>query len=230
MALHAEVRAGAFDLCTTLGQRRKQTLRRIELTHDRRPTAARYTGLLAADAVAIGAEPFHVIEIHGGDHGHVGINDVHRVEAATQAHFEHRHVDAGAGEQVDRRQRAEFEIGQRNLRARRLDAFERFDQRGIGNRHAIDADAFVVGQQVRRSEGADPPARRLQHRLQQRHGGTLAIGAGHGDHARRRPWRAHALPHLAHALESQLDAVHVDALLYASHSARFLAMLATLRG
>ena len=213
--LDPEIQARPLDPRPAFGQGRQQARGRIQLAHDRWPVAPRDTGFLATDAVAIRPQPVHVVQVHGGDDRHVRIDDVHRVQAPAKTHLQHCHVDAGTGKQVQRGQRAEFEVGQRQLAAGRLDPFERRDQGRVLRQGAVDADALVVDKQMRRSEGAHAATRSRKHGLQQGDGGALAIGASHGDHARRRTGRAHPLPHLAHPIEPQLDAVHVDAFLVA---------------
>lgn len=88
------------------------------------------------------------------------------------------------GENLPRRQRAEFKIGQPHVAGRlprRLDAGEGGAQVRIRNWHAINAHALVVRQQMRRSVAARPIARRAIDRLQIRAGRAFAIGAAHDD-------------------------------------------------
>jgi hypothetical protein len=98
-----------------------------------------------------------MVDVHGGDHRHVGVDDVDRIQAAAQAHFQHRQVQPGVGEQPQRGQRAVLEIGQR-VSPRAVDGVETGDQRGIVHILAVDAHALVVAQQVRRGVRADLPA------------------------------------------------------------------------
>ena len=49
-------------------------------------------GFLPANALAVIAQEFHVIQVNTGDHGAISINDVDRVKTATQANFENGRV------------------------------------------------------------------------------------------------------------------------------------------
>ena len=197
--------------------------RRIELGQNRRPAAAQDAGFLRADALAIRAEPVAMIDIHGGDHRDIRIDDVDRVQPAAQADLEDCQIERGLGENQQRRQRAEFEIGQRYRIAwsgapRGLDALERGDQRRVTGLAPIDPHPFVVTQQMRRSECANSPARCARDRLDEGDRRALAVGAGDTDHARRRPQRidgagAQPLHDRAHALEPERDFARMLALL-----------------
>ena len=55
--------------------------------------SAKDAGLLAADAVAVVAEPVLMIDIDRGDDGDVGIDEVYRIEASAETDFEHRDVE-----------------------------------------------------------------------------------------------------------------------------------------
>jgi hypothetical protein len=67
-------------------------LRRHRVAHDGGLAGAQDAGLLEADALAVGAEVFHVVEVDAGDDRAVGVDDVDRVEPAAQADLEDRHV------------------------------------------------------------------------------------------------------------------------------------------
>ena len=124
--------------------------RGIGLGADHGAPRAEDAGLLARDVLAGRAEVIHVIEIDARHDGDVGGDDVDRVEAAAQPHLEDRDVETGARERLQCRQRAVFEIGQRNVAARVLHGVERGDERGIAQRQAGDAHALVVAGQMRR--------------------------------------------------------------------------------
>ena len=85
---------------------------------------AKDPSFLAPDLLERIAQPVDMIEADRADHAHVRIHDVGGIEPAAETHFQHRHVDGGAREQVERGQRVVFEEGQRGGAARRLDALE----------------------------------------------------------------------------------------------------------
>jgi hypothetical protein len=92
--------------------------------------------------------------VYGGDHGDIRVHDIDGVQPAPQAHFEHRHVEVGAGKKVERGQRAVLEVGQGHRRrlpraARHFDALEGSHQRSVAGIDALDPDTLVVPAQVR---------------------------------------------------------------------------------
>ena len=58
-----------------------------------RPAGAEDAGFLAPDRLAIRPEIIDMVDADAGQHGAIGIDDVHRVEPPAQAHFEHRGLD-----------------------------------------------------------------------------------------------------------------------------------------
>src|SRR6185503_17592036 len=53
---------------------------------------AKNPGLLEPDRLAVGAEVIHVVEIHADHHRAIGVERVHRIEPAAEAHLEHRRL------------------------------------------------------------------------------------------------------------------------------------------
>ncbi|MNI38637.1 hypothetical protein D3C73_927880 [compost metagenome] len=128
---------------------RQHARRRIGLAQDHRLPAADDARLLGTDGLPVLAQPFGVIDVHGGDHRHVGVDDVDRIQAAAKADFQHGQIEIGIGEQLQRGQRSVLEISQRHITTRCLDRVERSDQCGVIGVLAIDAHTLVVAQQVR---------------------------------------------------------------------------------
>ena len=162
-----------------------------------------------------------MVEVDGGDHRDIGIDQVDRIQAATESDFEDREVEPAAREQPQRGQRAVFEIGQRetlpfgrpgHIQTCRFHGFECLHQRGVACVLSVDAHALVVVKQVRRGIGADLPARRTRDRLDEGDGRTLAVGAAHDDDVPRRLAQAHARGNLAHAVEPHVDGFRMLAL------------------
>ena len=58
------------------------------------------TGLFMTDGLARGAEIAHMVQADAGDDGAIGIEDIHRVQASTHAHFQYQDVDCAAQEQI----------------------------------------------------------------------------------------------------------------------------------
>ncbi len=145
------MRRSATDACGFV----EQTARRLRIADDRGATAAENAGLLAPDAVEVVAEPVLVIEIDGGHDRGIGVDDVDGIEPPAEADFEQRDVEPGLGEKHQRGERAVFEIGQRDIAARSLDALEDVDQRSVADVLAVDAHALVVAEEMRRGVRAD---------------------------------------------------------------------------
>ncbi len=183
--------------------------RRIDLAQHQRLPRARDARLLPADALAIRAQPVDMIDVDGGDHRDIGIHQIHGVQASAQPHFQHCQIQLRLLEQPQRRQRAEFEIGQRHVAARLLDRGECGDQLLVAGLVAVDAHALVVAQQVRRSVRRHPPTGRTADRFDERHRGTLAIGTADGDDPAGRPAQSERVRHRAYALQAHVDGLRM---------------------
>jgi len=105
-------------------------------------------GLLAADGLAVITKPGDMVDGDGGDEGDIGINDVHGVEPPAQPHFENHHIERGAAEEIKRSKGAKFKVGERGLATRLINTLKGLTQRLIGNLVTLNADAFVVTQQM----------------------------------------------------------------------------------
>ena len=118
------------------------TCRRRGIGADRRPVLAKHAGLLAPDGFARVAQPLDVVDADGGDHGGIGVDGIDGVEPPAEADFQHRHVNASTRELVERRERAELEVGQRDPRRAPIrgapNAAHSAASRGI---HAVHAHA-----------------------------------------------------------------------------------------
>src|SRR5262249_30090864 len=100
------------------------------------PTRPEYPGFLPSYGLAGIAKVVHVIEIHGSQHGAVGVERVDRVEPPAEAHLEDHGVEGTQCEDLPGRQRAELEICQRDLPSRTLDFLE-----GRAKAIVVDRDA-----------------------------------------------------------------------------------------
>ena len=88
VAAEAVVRAGRFE----------HRARRLRLGDHGRAAGAEDAGFLAPDRLAIGSEIIDMVDADAGEHGAIGIDDVHRVEPPAQPHLEHRGLDRLARE------------------------------------------------------------------------------------------------------------------------------------
>ncbi len=129
-----------------------------------------------------------------------------RIEAAAEAHFENRHIDASVSEQQQRGERVELEVRERRVATRGLDAIERGNQLRIGCFCAVDADPLVVANEVRRSEYASRKARGAQERVRMRNDRALAIGAADGEHRAARLVDPERPRHLRNARQPEINA------------------------
>ena len=77
----------------------------------------------------------------------------------------------------------------------------------------VEANAFVVTQQVRRGIGTHPVTGGRQDGGQQGNTGALAVGACHGDHHRRELHQPETGVHLRHALQAEFDLSGIQCLL-----------------
>ena len=207
----AEIACGEAKVCVDAGDLLDEPARRLGIAHDRGPSRAKDAGLLAADAVAVVAEPVLMIDVDRRDDRSVRVDEVDRIEPAAEADFEQRDVELRVGEQHQRGERAVFEVGQRDVAARGLNPFERIDERRVARFFALDAHALVVAQEMRRGIRADALAVRAQHCFEKRNRRALAVGAADRDDGR--PRCAEPLPDRANAIQAKLDRARMDALL-----------------
>ena len=108
-----------------------------------------------------------------------------------------------------------FEIGKRDGRGLLAGTPNRIEGRlqvVISHHSAIDADALVVVQQVRRSEQAGPLAMGAKDGFRHSRDGTLAVGAAHGKHGARRRGHAQPLQHTAQTLKREIHRERMDLL------------------
>ena len=134
----------------------------------------------------------------------VGVDRIDGIQPSSESHFEHGGVHSVPAEQLQRRQRAEFEIRQRHVAARGLDALEGGDDVLVAGRRAVDHDALVIAVQVRRRVNPGPDSCRREQRRQHRDRRALAVRTGDVQH-RRRTRRRQPVEHLGHAVQSQND-------------------------
>ena len=115
------------------------------------PVAAQDAGLLDRNLIDRVAEPLLMLERYGGDQADIGIDDIDRIQTAAETHLENPDVGRGGTESVQGCQRAELEIRQGCVLAGSIDLFELCDEPVVRNVLTIDAHAFVVTHEVRRS-------------------------------------------------------------------------------
>ena len=179
-------------------------LRRHRIAHDGRAAGAQDAGLLEADALPVGTQELHVVEVDAGDDGAVGVDDVDGIEATAETDLQDRDVGPGLGHGVQDGQRGEFEVGQRGGAARPLDGLEVRQQAVAIDRLARQSQPLLEAHQMRRREDRRPVARVGEDGFEHGAGRALAVGAGDGDH-RAVEGQAEGLRHRAYALEAHVD-------------------------
>ena len=155
-----------------------------------------------------------MIDRDSGNHRDIRLHQVDRIEAAAKPDFHDDQIRSGCGEQFDRRQRSELEIGQGLIAPRLIYAFESIDQAEIVDFFSIDANALVVTQQMRRGIGTHLSAGCACNRLDVSDYGALAIGACDRDQRTiETVTAAHAPEHTPNPFEAQIDAFWIQAFL-----------------
>lgn len=92
------------------------------------------------------------------------------------------HVEPRLFEQLQRRQGAEFEIGQRRFAAAGFNGGERAAMLRFAQLFPLNAHAFGIAHQMRRTVDADAQAGGQQNGFEGATGGAFAVGAGNGEH------------------------------------------------
>ena len=194
--------------CADPLRRADEAGRGVAVGDDGRPAGPEDTRLLPPDRLAVGAEPADVVDVDGGDHRHVRVEQVDRVEPAPDTHLEHHGVHRARPEDLHRGKGSELEVGQGDAASGTIDPLEGGHDRSVRDRLPIDPDPFVVGHEMRRGISAGTGPRRGEEGLRERDGGALAVGARDGhDGKGRRPGAAKGLVDRAGAREAQ---IHLD--------------------
>ena len=160
----------------------EQGRRGLRVTTHRRPAGTEDSRLLEADGVARAAEIIHVIKRNAGHQRAIRVEHIDRIETPTEADFEDDDLRLCRAKYRPCGQRAVLEVGQRRVTTRGLDRSKAGDQRVVCDVLAVEADPFVVVQQMGRGVAADPIAFGEQDGLEHRAARTLAIGAADRDH------------------------------------------------
>jgi hypothetical protein len=92
-----------------------------QVATQRRTALTENTGLFERHRLAGIAQPLGMIDADAGDQRHVGVDQVHRIQTPAQTDFQHHGVQPCLLEQPERRQRAHFEVGQRDFATSLLD-------------------------------------------------------------------------------------------------------------
>src|SRR4051794_14110763 len=142
--------------------------RGLGLTYDGRHMCAQDAGLLAADLLARLAKITLMIEVHARDDCATRLESVDRIETSAQPYFQHRDIDLRLDEHQHRCERAELEVGERNIAARALYALKGSDQTAVLRFLAGDGYALVVAEQMRRRVETGAVARAAQTTFQYR--------------------------------------------------------------
>ena len=142
-----------------------------------------------------------------GDRGHdrnIRVNQVDRIEPASQAHLEHRCIKLRLREKPQDRKRRELEVSQRRCTTRAVDGDELLDQRCVTDIGAIDARAFIKSQKMRRGIETDAIAGGAQNGIQRRACRALAIGTG-DDNGRNIKANVEPLGDFTHAVQPEIN-------------------------
>ena len=123
--------------------------RRVDITDDCRLPLAHDAGLLQRDLAEGVSKPVAVIQRHIGNDATVVIDRIDRIQAPSEANLEQRCVDLALGEDAHGSQRAVFEVSQWNRAAHRLDAAEGVDDRRFTGHQPVDANSFLIAQNMR---------------------------------------------------------------------------------
>ena len=151
-------------------------------------------GLLARDLGDGVAEIFLMIERDVGNHRDQRLDDVGRVQPAAHADFEHRNLDADAGEVFECHHGQHLEeagmprqlAGAQKLLRRALDAIVNRAELDIGDGFAVHPNALVDAHQMRRAVERGLVSRNPQNRRQRRRRRAFAVGSG-DQHAGKAP-------------------------------------------
>ena len=148
----------------------------LAIGKDDRNAGPHDAGFFESDGLDVLTQPFTMVERHVRYQAGTRLHRIDRIEPAAHADLEHRDIHLLRLENRERCERTEFEIGQRDVSACRLDTLESRNDLLVGRGRTIDGDALVVVDNVRGRVGADDDRTLLEQRAQHRDAGPLAVG------------------------------------------------------
>ena len=152
------------------------------LPTDSRSTAAEYSRLLSGNILNGIAQPYLMIQVNGGYDADIGINNIHSIQTATDAHFQNNDVDFIAHKNIQRRQSTKLKIAEEVITTQGFYTGKSITDQRIRNHFSVNADALIELLQVRRCPGTGTNTGRLQQRRECRHSAAFTIGTSHGNH------------------------------------------------
>ena len=190
----------------------QQAGRRVRVADDHRRTATHNTRFLPGDAGPVGAQPGLVVQVDTGDYRHCRVDDIDRVEAPSEPHFEHEHVHHPVPEHHQGRECGEFEIGKAGITPRRIDRLESRDNFLITGLDAAHTYTLIEPQQVGRGINAGAQSRLAEHSFQHGHSGSFTVSARHGDNRHPDRQQRERPRHRGNPLQPEVDGVRVQCL------------------
>ena len=174
------------------------------------------------------AQPFHMVHIDRPDNGGIGIEHIGGVPRSAHADLDHGHIHRRVGE-LPNRHRGEH-LEETHARLARfphlgihqgdqiLDLIPRVDEIVVGKLLPVDGDALVDLFQMRRSVQPRAQSVGAANRLGHARGGTLAVGAGHMDDAKRFLGVAQQVEHEVHPVKIEVGGVMLR---WTAHNVQF---------
>src|SRR5690625_4510692 len=80
----------------------------IPCAEHHRTSRAHNAGLLPTDAIAVVAEPIRMVKLNVGQHGHVRIQNIDRIQTPAHSDFEQPDIALGGLKEIERGQRAKL--------------------------------------------------------------------------------------------------------------------------
>ena len=112
--LELKIEAEQAQLRIDVARMSHQTARWLAFANDRGARVTEDAGFLAPNRFAIVTQPVLVVKIDRSHDCRVRIDDIHRVQASTEANLKQGDIEPSVGKDPQRSQRAEFEIRQRD--------------------------------------------------------------------------------------------------------------------
>jgi hypothetical protein len=190
----------------------KQGLRWLRIAADGATSGAIDARLFETDRLPVRTQPVGVVDSDAGHDGDIRVPDIHGIQPAAETDFEDGDLHLVLTKQLDDSERAEFEIGQRCLATRCLDALEGRAQHGIAHRFRRNVHTFVVVNEMRGGVGTHTVAGSMQGMLEHRHRRTLAVRAGNRNDRERWLRQPKTVTHHLGARESQFDLAWMERL------------------
>ena len=146
-----------------------------------------------------------MVQVDAGDHGHRRVDDIHRVQAPAQAHFQHHHLHPPRAKHQQGREGGKLKIGKTGGTAGTVYPLKGGNDLLVTDLYPSHPYTLVEAQYMRGGVHPREPPRTTEQGLQHRDRRTLAVGARHADNRHRHWQQVQRRGHRGHTRQAELN-------------------------